>query len=642
MGNCLGKSSHHERLNEFHYSYFETVQARNLLSRSTKRHPWRKKDSALSGLGNTPIMTEFDQQDEETTFLESPHSLATTTQSSTVSLPQHEQNHQHQRHQEATFGEKGWDPLSIDDSVDAWKERKRGAALELRLAKNRYLQFVSSALMNQDLSPVSLDSKIQSPRYFHPTNMKEKLNNEFENAIANGVIWEEVTRPKKVSAIAVSRNDTWLEGRSSLLFAIGTEDGVLTLIEIQDEPLKWSDQSVDSGGPVCQNFGAQVELPLVGRIRAIDFSPDGAYLVAGGDGCIAYLVAIVRHESTKALKDMKVLRQVERVDRIYAVRFSPDSQSLAFGGFDSKIAFGTIASFLSKERPLLTEAPVSGLVFCMDWSEAYVAVGTSGDNGFAIVDNSHNLVRCISRPSSVEALKWKPDGTLLAVGDREVVVYDSETFDIKCEICEALRSHDTTSHKYRVSALCWSPDGSFLAIGGSDGICFVVETSGFTLVHELRRPCRIVSLAWGQQRMLNGERKRFLGISDDSCKVALLKAGIETDESTAGDEDILSSPSASFNTGTTSEWVLREGCFRDVEDVLAERPPRSKAEGTITSIAFSRCSKSRSSSYLAYVSEDCSLTILSTHDWSAILVSESNLPMCLFFVRIAVRLTYEK
>lgn len=566
---------------------------------------------------DAPIISKFDEPDEAATVAESPHSLATTTQSSLFSLPERDQTFAHQ-HLRQEHGEKGWDPVAMDDSVEPWRESKRGGALELRLAKNRYMQLVSSALMNQDLSPVSLDSDIQSPRFFHPRNFpnkKEILNNEFQSEISSGVVWEEVTRSKRVSAIAMSRGDTMLVERSSLLLAIGTEDGVLTLIEIRDSPLE-------------RNFGAQVELPLVGRIRAIDLSPDGAYMVAGGDGCTAYLVAVVRHESTQALKDMKVLRQIERVDRIYAVRFSPDGQSLGFGGFDSKIAFGTVGSFLSKEHPLLREIPVSGLAFCMDWSKDYVAVGTSGDNGFAIIDNSSNLVSSFfPRPSSVEAVKWKPDGTLLAVGDREVLIYDSESFDIKYEISDSLSAHDTTSHKYRVSSLCWSPDGSFLAIGGSDGICFVVETIGFTLVHELRRPCRIISLAWGQQRMHNGEFNRFLGISDDSCKVAIIKAGIETDDSAAGDDDIVSNASAISNMGPPHDWVLTDGSFRDIDDVFEQRPARSKAEGTITSIAFSRGGKSGSSSYLAYASQDCSLTIISTQDWSPILVSESKLPM---------------
>jgi WD40 repeat protein len=70
-----------------------------------------------------------------------------------------------------------------------------------------------------------------------------------------------------------------------------------------------------------------------------------------------------------------------------------------------------------------------------------------------------------------------------------VAILDGGTFDIKYEISNAPTSSPGAS-RYRISALCWSPDGTFLAVGGSDGICLVVQTKGYALVHKVRRPVR--------------------------------------------------------------------------------------------------------------------------------------------------------
>jgi WD40 repeat protein len=325
---------------------------------------------------------------------------------------------------------------------------------------------------------------------------------------------------------------------------------------------------------------------------------------------------------TGALQNLRVLKYVERVDRVYAVQFSPDSTTLAIGGFDGKVAFTSVSSLLSDEAsPSLVEVSRSGLIFCLDWSPdgSFLAIGGS-DKYCAIVDNSYELVHETQRSTSVETVKWNHDGTYLAIGDREVAILEAGTFDIKCEISNTPTASDASASKYRISSLCWSPDGTFLAVGGSDGICLVVETKGYALVHEVRRVGSIMCLAWGQRRLTNGDSRRYLAIGDESDTVALLKAGTELDGSASESDDVSSAASSSyFSTG--SDWVLREDCFQDIDDAKPELPRGITPQGTITSVAFSRSLKSRTSPYLAYAADDCSLTIMTTRDWKAVFVS---------------------
>jgi WD40 repeat protein len=266
------------------------------------------------------------------------------------------------------------------------------------------------------------------------------------------------------------------------------------------------------------------------------------------------------------------------------------------------------------------EVSLSGLLLCLDWSPdgSFLAVGTS-DKRCLILDSSLDLVHKTSpRGTSVQTVKWNLEGTFLAIGDREVAILDGETLEIKYEISNV--NHVGPTSKYRVLSLCWSPNGSYLAVGGSDGFCLVVETKGYSLVHEIRREACISCLAWGQQIMPGGDYRRYLGVGDDSCNIALLKAGTETDGSVAESDDLSSAASSSyFSSG--SDWVLREDSFRDMDEQAPELPRGLKPQANITCVAFSRACKSKVSSYLAYSADDCSLTILTTRDWKPVFVS---------------------
>jgi WD40 repeat protein len=260
---------------------------------------------------------------------------------------------------------------------------------------------------------------------------------------------------------------------------------------------------------------------------------------------------------------------------------------------------------------------LTGLIHCLDWSAAYLAVASN--KHCAIYDTQRFILlhETSRRLTTIQALKFNIDGSYLAMGERDVVILEGiPPFRIHCEISNTPFDSRVPQTRYKITSLCWSSSGSFLAIAGSDGVCLVVETKGFAVVHQIQRPESINALSWESQ---------YLAVSDDSCKVALIKAGTDLADSSQMDDYSLASSSSHFCSETSTDWVLREDAFRDVEDVAPAKLPREvKSQARITTVAFSR---RRTSTYFAYAADDCSLSIMTTRDWKVVYQSKFTQPL---------------
>ena len=423
-----------------------------------------------------------------------------------------------------------------------------------------------------------------------------------------------------------------------LLLAMGDENGNIVITQIKDEGLRSKDSSNaddTSKTPKRDQRGEALEFSIEGRVRSLDFG-SCEQLVAGGDGCYAWILQIIIDTSSQTLQDIVVIHKLERIDRIYAVCFSPDRRFLAVGGFDGKTALIPMStiwnqeeekrdddedSFLQLMKDSIIELGRPGLIYCLDWSLTGDFLAVAGSDKVCAIYSatSFELIHeTASRTTAIQALQWSHDGKYLAVGDREVSIIEGNSpFKIQCEISNTPETSAMAKFRYRITSLCWSPSDSYLAIGGSDGRCLVVETKGWALVYEHHRTENINALVWGQQNnIMNSDIRRYLVVSDNDCSVALIKAGAEPDV-----DDISSVASSSnFSQSTrSSDWVLREDEFRDMDGEPKEFPREVKSQSNITAVAFSKSSKR--SSYLAYAADDCSLTIMRTRDWKIVFVS---------------------
>ena len=147
--------------------------------------------------------------------------------------------------------------------------------------------------------------------------------------------------------------------------------------------------------------------------------------------------------------------------------------------------------------------PGGGSCFACGGDEGVCALIRLHENG------SVKVLSEIKRLDRIYAAKFSPDAQYLAIGgyDEAVAIADVTSLTaprIVAEIrCLGL-----------ISTLAWSSDCQFLAIGGSDKVCSVVsQSSGWRVVHEIRRPAAISSVQWHPQKK-SGMYRLAIGSSD--------------------------------------------------------------------------------------------------------------------------------
>jgi WD40 repeat protein len=481
---------------------------------------------------------------------------------------------------------------------------------------------------------------------------KSALNNEeFEASMSRAAIWDELEADAVVLCVGFSRLKPTLSRSSPPLhIALGTESGAIVVQELLEESpgipsrITDGDSSVANADGIKRRLGDRVQAQIDGRVRSVDFSPDGLLLAAGGDDCTCTIFrlrfkpkASDGSSREKEIYSLDKIGKVERVDRVYTLQFSPNGEYLAVGGYDGTVAILSTASGFAGNDGANTitvkaEIPRDGLIYSLDWSPdgRFLAVAGS-DRCCAIVDTqaSWRVVKEIRRSTPIQSIKWFPgnDGRFLAIGASNVtIVMGREPYTIVKEIdlgssTERSNSATATSStsflvcrggKSRTNALCWSPNGSYLVICDSERKCTLLETRSFTTVHEIPCSAGITSVAWQQRAVLAGVPRSYLAMGGEDRKVVILKAGLETSSAASSIGDDLSSSANSSYFSTRSDWVLKENAFRDMEDVDVSKESLQQpecVESHVLAVAFSRGRKSRASSFFAYATADGKVTV---------------------------------
>jgi len=146
-------------------------------------------------------------------------------------------------------------------------------------------------------------------------------------------------------------------------------------------------------------------------------------------------------------------------DEIYSMAFSPDGALLAAGGRNRKIVILDV-----NEKKLVGTINASADVRSMAFSPDGLFLAADAGTGGLDLWNVDRMIRVGSRPAhlgSIRSLCYSPDGRLLATGGDDAVIniWDAATLEVLLSLKD---------HQGRVTAVDFSPDGQQLVSGSRD------------------------------------------------------------------------------------------------------------------------------------------------------------------------------
>lgn len=199
-----------------------------------------------------------------------------------------------------------------------------------------------------------------------------------------------------------------------------------------------------------------------------------------------------------------------QIQPIWTVAYSPDTLMLATGGSDRKLRIWKTGADLSQNRVPVFSTTLPGIILSLAWNAdgQELAVATSSGlfvfarSGFAdpsvkpfeLLDESAMPLGCVSN------VCWNLHGGLAAgCGRGRAYVWRTFRFGFSPAIYrvpELIRESDS-----EVLSLCWKPDGTLLAIGDADGR--VEFWDGSILSRKVpSEQGKILTMAWSNQGKL--------------------------------------------------------------------------------------------------------------------------------------------
>jgi hypothetical protein len=217
-----------------------------------------------------------------------------------------------------------------------------------------------------------------------------------------------------------------------------------------------------------------------GGINAVDFSPDGTLLAAGGGDKAVRIWETASGELVRTLTGHTGLKGWN--GSVLAVAFSPDGALLASGGEDKTVRIWEV----STGEPVRVITKCAGGVGAVTFSPdgTLLATGEGYRNVRIREAASGNVIRAFTGRYSLDLwnatvcrVVFSPDGKLFAIA------WGYQPVEI-CEVATGKTIQILNGHNGWVRCVAFSPDGDALAVGDPRAVRLWHPVEG-TLVHEV-------------------------------------------------------------------------------------------------------------------------------------------------------------
>ncbi|MFP4653758.1 MAG: WD40 repeat domain-containing protein, partial [Phormidium sp.] len=234
-------------------------------------------------------------------------------------------------------------------------------------------------------------------------------------------------------------------------------------------------------------------------IMALDYSPDGRWLVSGG---VSFPLKVwTRDESG----EYRLHHQLEgHQDQVWALRFSPDGSYFVSGSLDGVIKIWELGLDPDGGRsgfeatPRVTIDSQQGAIWGIAVSPDHQQIATTTRDGWLTIWNRQGEAVTqvnLAQDQGLTRLDWSRDGRWLAVGrvDGKIDLYTPEG-----EFVISL-----VGHASEVLTLGFSPDGQGLVSGGQDSVAIHWDLESILSVDLMEAGCDRIRdyLQHSQERM---------------------------------------------------------------------------------------------------------------------------------------------
>lgn len=199
------------------------------------------------------------------------------------------------------------------------------------------------------------------------------------------------------------------------------------------------------------------------RIRELEFSPDGAYIVSSGD-------TTARIWRTNDVTEP--LLRVQHTDTVDAVHFNRRGDRIVSASLDGKTMVSRVDG---AGEPLVFQSPAKSgpYVFAfLDPSDEHLVTASDGDKSIWVwkLDAPERPVELLGHEKNITWVRASPDGTRFASS--------SEDGTARIWSFDETRQPIVLRHDGAVRSIAWSPDGAYVVTASDDRTARVFSADG--------------------------------------------------------------------------------------------------------------------------------------------------------------------